>query len=58
MNLKKLSILIPTYNRKSYLENILEEIWKQIKENNLENYVEVIVSDNGSIDGTKNILKN
>jgi len=52
----KLSICIPTYNRASYLDETLKYIVKQILEEDEE--VEIVISDNGSNDGTVKILEN
>lgn len=52
----KLSICIPTYNRKEYLEklliNIEEEITEEIKKD-----VEVCINDNYSNDGTEELVR-
>lgn len=50
--MKKLSICIPTYNRIEYLQNLLNEIYEQIEIDNLYDYIEVLVSNNNSPDGT------
>jgi len=50
-----LSILIPTYNRKTQLCRALSSIVSQI-DGNLASKVQVIVSDNNSTDGTLNDL--
>ena len=47
-----ISIIIPTYNSKDYLQKALKSIYSQ-KYNNLE----IIVIDNGSSDGTGELLK-
>lgn len=49
---KKLSICIPTYNRCSMLSETIQSIAKQIGPD-----VEIFVSDNGSTDGTVELLK-
>jgi len=50
---KKLSVLIPVYNEKNTIKNCLHEVLKaDIGSLDLE----VIISDNNSIDGTKEIL--
>lgn len=55
---KKLTICIPTYNRKIYLTNQLLFLYKQVSKNNdILDFVEFIVSDNASNDGTHEILK-
>lgn len=43
----QISIIIPTYNRKSHLGRALESVWGQT-----ESSYEVIVIDDGSTDGT------
>ena len=47
-----LSICIPTFNRLHYLQEMLEALLPQTRENN----VEVFVSDNNSTDGTSEYL--
>ncbi|MEO0279359.1 MAG: glycosyltransferase family 2 protein [candidate division WOR-3 bacterium] len=52
---KKLSIVVPCYNEKNYIEGVLKKI-KEVKlYGNLEK--EIIVVDDGSTDGTREILK-
>ena len=53
---KLLSILIPTYNRASYLDNCLNSIFSQLDEE-LKNKIEIIVSNNASTDNTEEIMK-
>lgn len=50
----KFSILIPVYNEKDYILEVLKRVNEQKKQFDLE----IIVSDDGSTDGTKEILKN
>lgn len=50
--MKKLSILIPTYNRKCYLLHGLQTVATQIRSLSEPEEVSVIVSDNASDDGT------
>ena len=52
-----LSICIPTYNRAELVKNTLNNLIEQIKEDNLENLVEICVSDNASEDNTKEIIE-
>jgi len=52
--MKKLSIVIPAYNEKNTIEEILKRI-KAVDLNGLEK--EIIVVDDGSKDGTRDILK-
>lgn len=47
-----LSICIPTYNRLSYLKNLLELLLPQI----LSKKIEICISDNNSSDGTRDFL--
>ena len=47
------SVLIPTYNQKLFVEETIESVLSQ----DYNNY-EIIISDNGSTDGTQEILKN
>lgn len=51
-----LSILIPTYNRDKYLKKALKNFFLQI-DDNLKNEIEILVSDNCSVDKTQEILK-
>lgn len=48
----KLSIAIPTYNRRAFLEKTLTSFLSQMEEG-----VEIVVSDNHSEDGTKRFLE-
>lgn len=53
-----LSICIPTYNRANYLDNCLSSIKIQLSDNPvLNNFIEVVVSDNNSTDNTKDIIE-
>lgn len=52
-----LSILLPTYNRAVFLKKNLYQIEHYIKKNNLENEIKLIISNNGSTDDTKMVLK-
>jgi acetyltransferase-like isoleucine patch superfamily enzyme len=53
----KLSICIITYNRSKWLINTIESIIKQIDENN-QNLIEIIISDNCSTDDTREVVTN
>jgi glycosyltransferase involved in cell wall biosynthesis len=53
--MKKVSIVIPVYNEKSTILKILEEVEKS---DTLGLEKEIILVDDGSINGTKEILKN
>lgn len=50
----KLSVIIPAYNEKNTIENIIAQV-KAVKLENIEK--EIIVVDDGSQDGTRDILK-
>lgn len=52
-----LSLCIPTYNRARFLDENMGRIVKQIKEFNLEDKVEFIVSDNCSPDNTHDVVQ-
>ena len=52
---KKLSVLIPVYNEKNTIKQCVESVLKA-DIGNLD--LEIIISDNNSSDGTKEILKN
>ncbi len=56
MEKPKITICIPTYNRASSLENCLYSISIAAKDH-FKNF-EVCISDNGSTDNTKNVVKN
>ena len=49
---KLLTIAIPTYNRSKACIKTVQNFVDQIKENNLENKVQILVSDNASKDDT------
>lgn len=51
-----LSIIIPTYNRVDFLDNTLYSIVKQIIFYNLENTLEILISNNNSTDSTDNLI--
>lgn len=53
----RLSFGIPTYNRGPFLEKNLNRIAKQIRSNNLQQEVEINISNNGSTDDTNKIVK-
>ncbi|NES87628.1 MAG: glycosyltransferase family 2 protein [Moorea sp. SIO2B7] len=50
-----ISIIIPVRNRKEYTRHILDQIYTQISQTNLDN-ISVIVIDDGSTDGTPEII--
>ena len=51
------SVVIPTYNRKSILKKCLKALENQTLSNTISNY-EIIVVDDGSTDGTASWIKN
>ena len=53
-----LSICIPTYNRRDYLEAAVISVIRQINEGGFERIVEIVISDNCSTDGTKEMVEN
>ncbi len=55
-NKKILSILIPTYNRERYLDNCLNSIFFQL-DDELNEKIEIIVSNNASEDNTKMVME-
>lgn len=55
-NKKKISILIPTYNRSFYLSRLLNFIYDELNRLNLYSSFEIIVSNNASTDETKKIV--
>lgn len=52
-----LSICIPTYNRAHYLKDALESIVAQFNESDIAEQVEIVVSDNASVDETETVVK-
>lgn len=54
-NQKLLSICIPTYNRDRFLKDLINVLKEQIT-GGLEKYVEVIFSDNCSVDNTRKLI--
>lgn len=52
-----LSILIPTYNRRSFLETTVETFISQITEGQFEDVVEIVIGDDASSDTTEDYLK-
>ena len=53
----KLSIIIPCYNEKKTIEVILKKIFQSLENYNFLKY-EIIIVDDFSNDGTRDILKN
>jgi abequosyltransferase len=52
-----LDILIPTYNRASYLRSNLDLMYSQVMADKLEDKINIIISDNHSTDETYNIAE-
>ena len=52
----KLSIIIPCYNEKKTIENILKKIDQSLKDYKISKY-EIIIVDDCSNDGTNKLLK-
>ena len=52
----KLSIIIPCYNEKNTIQKIINKVVDSLNFHNFKKY-EIIVVDDFSIDGTKEILK-
>ena len=53
----KLSICQPTYNRVYFIKDTTTKIIEQILSEHRENDVQLCFSDNGSTDGTKDIIE-
>ncbi len=53
-----IEILIPTYNRVTFLEKNLHILIKQISENHLIDKISISISDNCSDDGTVQMVEN
>ncbi|MDP4039116.1 MAG: glycosyltransferase [Candidatus Pacearchaeota archaeon] len=53
---RKISIVIPTYNEEENLENIVEEIIKNLKKTKFKNSYEIVVVDDDSKDKTPKIM--
>lgn len=56
MRVKKIDILIPTYNRADNLKKNLDILFDTVIKNNLDGWINIIVSDNSSSDNTNEIL--
>jgi abequosyltransferase len=52
-----LSICIPTFNRKKYLKECLDSIFSQLEKTKDSKRIEVIISDNASDDGTREMVR-
>ena len=57
MQKKILSITVPTWNRAELLKELLSELIEQIVSENLQDKVELLVSNNGSSDATEAVVK-
>lgn len=53
-----LSILIPTYNRAEFLKKNIELLYHHIIKGNLENEIEILISNNYSSDNTHELVNN
>lgn len=56
MNNPLLSICIPTYNRAHYLERCLEGVTLQFSDPDIYSCVEIVISNNASVDNTRDIV--
>lgn len=56
--MNKISIIIPVHNRKACVQNILNQIYNQVTKAIHLAEIFVIVIDDGSTDGTKELIKN
>jgi len=56
MNIPTLSICIPTYNRAKFLDDAIESVVSQINVD-IQNRIEICISDNASVDDTKEIIE-
>ncbi|MBD2184529.1 glycosyltransferase family 2 protein [Aerosakkonema funiforme] len=52
-----ISAIIPVRNRKNYTQNILTQIYSQLSNKNYQKKFNVIVVDDGSTDGTKELIR-
>lgn len=55
--MKKISIIVTVHNRKACVQNILNQINEQVSTSNSEKIFTILVDD-GSTDGTKELIKN
>lgn len=55
MNCKNISVIIPTYNQKNKLKYVIQSLLDQKYSNSK---YEIIIADDGSNDGTKNVVSN
>lgn len=53
----KISVVIPVRNRKHYTYQVLSQIEGQIIETNSRQFISIIVVDDGSTDGTRELIK-
>ncbi len=58
MDRKLLTVTIPTWNRQVLLEELLSILIHEITEFSLQEKVEILISDNGSTDETRKVVKN
>ena len=54
MLIKKISIIIPVYNEKETIQKCLKKV---LESKTFEFEKEIIISDNNSVDGTKELLE-
>ncbi len=57
MNKPFLSICIPTFNRSTFLAELLDSIVSQFTETDIQEHVEIIISDNASEDDTTTVVE-
>ncbi len=57
MNNPVISICIPTYNRAKCLRQCIESITEQFKDTQSRDNVEIVISDNASVDDTESLVK-
>ena len=52
---KILTVAIPTYNRAKYLDLLLSGLLSQVED--LRGWVDIVISDNCSTDGTREVVR-
>ncbi|MBI3619776.1 glycosyltransferase family 2 protein [Candidatus Roizmanbacteria bacterium] len=55
---KLISVCIPTYNRAKLLDNCLSTITSQFSNRNVYQAVEIVISNNNSVDNTEKVISN
>src|SRR5205085_11037590 len=58
MKQKVLSVTIPTWNRDKLLSELLNILIEQIESDSLQDKIELLISNNGSIDHTEEVVLN